>query len=170
MDSYDFGRYMGRPTSPPLPDEHSGGYLPQMPAYSDTSSSGRSSGVPHFGGSVTGYSSASQPTLSRGPSTFHTPEEKSAMVAAWRASGETQAEFAKRAGIPPSSFCLWVKQAGGSSQSRYAEIAEERQAKVVRDWRASGETKSKYSRRTNIPRTTLNEWIKKYENSSRYAR
>ncbi len=182
MDSYDFGRYLGRPASPPLPDGYSGDYLPQMPAYRDTSPSGRSSGVPQpidFGGSASGYrgasqsrhtsvpqfeyGSASQRTSSRGQRTSYTPAEKYAMVTNWRASGERQADYARRAGIPPSSFCVWIKEAGGSSQNLYAEKVAERQSKVVRDWRDSGETRTDYAKRKNIPITTFRKWIKKYE-------
>ncbi|MEJ2446162.1 MAG: hypothetical protein P8Y42_22380 [Exilibacterium sp.] len=199
MDSYDFGRYLGRPASPPLPDEHSGDYLPQMPAYSDTSPSGRSSGVPQpidFGGSASGYSGASQsrhtsvPPIEYGSASqnggatgssasqrtssrrgySYPDEEKSAMLTAWRDSEESQSAFCKRKGIPRTTFLGWIKEAGVSSKSRLAERVAERRSKTVSDWRDSGETQIEFSRRTGVPISTLQYWIKKYEGSSRDAR
>ncbi len=148
MDSYDFSRYLGRPASPPLPDGHSGDYLPQMPAYSDTSPSGCSSGVPQpidFGGSVTGYccdasqsqhSSVPQIEYGSAPQSggatggsasqrtssrrgySYPNEEKSAMLTAWRDSEESQSAFCKRKGIPRTTFVGWVKEAEAGGSSQ----------------------------------------------------
>ncbi len=200
MDSYDFSRYLGRPASPPLPDGYSGGYLPQMPAYSDTSPSGHSSGVPQpidFGGSVTGYSSdasqsrrtsvppieygsASQSGGATGSSAsqrtssrrgYTYPDEvKSAMLTAWRDSEESKSAFCKRKGIPRTTFLGWIKEAGVSSKSRLAERAAERRSKTVSDWKTSGETQIEFSRRTGVPISTLQYWINQENDSSRDAR
>ncbi len=173
MDSYDFSRYMGRPVSPPLPEDYSMGYLPQMPAYGDTSPSGRSSGVPQpidFGGSSSGFSGASQRTSSQGPR-IHQPEERAAAVARWRASGKTQKDFAESIAIPRTTFRQWIIEADYPTRSNIKYPPEEKSA-ALRQWHASKETEtqSEFSRRIGVPLATLRNWIRKENNSSKGAR
>ncbi len=197
MDSYFFGRYMGRPASPPLPDEYSGGYLPQMPAYSDTSPSGRSSGVAQpidFGGSVSGYSGASQsrhtsvPPIEYGSASQsggatgssasqrtstrrgrYSDEEKSIALSDWQASKETETQeaFSKRTGIPIRTLRNWIWQAEVSVPSHHNSYTPEEKSIALSDWQASKETEtqSAFSERTGIPIRTLQNWIRQAEGS-----
>ncbi len=169
MDSYDFSRYLGRPTSPPLPDEYSGGYLPQMPAYSDASPSERSSGVPQsidFGGSVTGYSSdASQSRHTSVPPmpaySDTSPNGRSSGVPqpidfGGSASGYSGASQSRRTRVPQIEYGSASQPT--SSQGPRIHPPEERAAAVAR-WRASGKTQKDFAESIAIPRTTFREWI-----------
>ncbi len=200
MDSYFFGWYLGRPASPPLPDGYTGDYLPQMPAYSDASQSGRSSGVPQpidFGGSVTGYSSdtsqsrhssvtpieydgASQQTSSQShrPRRTYTAEDRAAVVANWRNSEEPQRVYARSIGIPNTTLRGWIEEAGSSAKSRPSTThsrnyyTPEEKSATLSEWQARRKTESlaAFSERTGIPRRTLQEWIKQEKDSSKGAR
>ncbi len=189
MDSYNFSRESGRPASPPLPEDYSMGYLPQMATYSGSTQS-RNTSVPQpidFGGSASGYSSASQsrrtsvPPISYGSSSHgitYTPEYRSTVVTSWRSSNESQTVFARRIGIPQSTLSDWIQEAGSSSQSRpramhnRTHYTAEYKSAVLSAWRSrgEGETQADFSKRTGIPASTLQAWVNKSEGSSRDAR
>ncbi len=192
MDSYFFGWYLGRPASPPLPDEYSGGYLPQMPAYSDASPSGRSSGVPQpidFGGSVTGYSSdasqsrhtsvppieyggatgssASQPTSSERRRPF-TDEEKSRMLSGLQQAldnGSTMRKYAAQIGISQGNLSNWRSEAQGSLKGNYRRFTDEEKSRAVREMLDRKCTPDEYSRETRIPISNLRRWIAQSEST-----
>ncbi len=143
MDSYFFGWYLGRPASPPLPDEHSGGYLPQMPPYSGASQSQNTS-VPQpidFGGSASGYSSASQSRRTSVP-----PIEYGSSSRSGRTTGS----------------------GSRASQRTYRDYPDEVKSRALSEMQqevASGGTIKSYASRSTIPYATLTSWYSKISGS-----
>ncbi|MEJ2446103.1 MAG: hypothetical protein P8Y42_22075 [Exilibacterium sp.] len=164
-----------------------------MPAYSDTSPSGRSSGVPQpidFGGSASAYSGASQSrhtsvspieygsasqsggatgsSASQRTSTRrgrYSDEEKSKAISAWQVSKETQPAFSKRTGIPLRTLQKWIGQAKVSVPSQRNNYTPEEKSRALSDLQASKETQPAFSKRTGIPIRTLQNWIRQAEGS-----
>ncbi len=138
MDSYSYAWYMNTPASPPLPDEHSGGYLPQMPPYNGTSQSQNTS-VPQpidFGSSVTGYSGdASQSRHSSVP-----PIEYGSSSRAGRTTGSGSS---------------------ASQQTIRQQYPDEVKSKALSEMQqevARGGTLKSYADRSTIPYVTLKNW------------
>ncbi len=198
MDSYDFSRRTGRPVSPPLPEDYSMDYLPQMATYSSSTQSQHTSvSQPiDFDGSTSMYTGATQsrhtsaPQIEYGSASQgtsmqshltrgrHTPEYRSAMALSWRSSNESQAAFARRIGIPQTTLSDWIKEAGSSSQSRprampsRSHYTAEYKSAALSEWRARRETETyvDIATRMGIPAGTFHKWIVKSEGSSRGAR
>ncbi len=155
MDSYHLSSLTNRPASEPIPDLNLPSLpdlnLPLTPADSDTSPSGRSSGVPQpidFGGSgasqsrrtsvpqieygnasqnggATG-SSASQRTSSRSPRTY-TEEEKSRAISGLQQALENKSstrKYSKYIGIPRTTLRRWQLEVRGSLQSQRTDTDE----------------------------------------------
>ncbi len=179
MDSYDFSRETGRPVSPPLPEDYSMDYLPQMSTYSGSTQS-RNTSVSQpidYGGSTSRYTGATQSRGTSVPPTY-TPEYRSTVVTGWRSSNESQKAYARRIGLPPSTLSDWVREESSSTQSRpYATqsrtqyTAEDRSA-ALSVWRSrgEGETYGDVAPRVGIPVNTLYKWVQKSEGTSRGGR
>ncbi len=142
MDSYDFSRRTGRPVSPPLPEDYSMDYLPQMSTYSGSTQSQNAS-VPQsidFGGSTSRYTGATQSQNTSVPQIIDFGGSTS------RYTGATQSRHTS------------VSQ-GTSTQSYRAYPPEYRYA-AVSSWRNSGGTSQRaYAEGIGVPRSTFRDWV-----------
>ncbi len=154
MDSYDFSRETGRPVSPPLPEDYSMGYLPQMSTYSGASQS-RNTSVPQpidFGGTASGYSGSSQ--------------SRSTSVPQIEYGGVSQSGGTSR--VSQSGGTSRVSQSGGTSRvslrpSRYGQNTEDVRSKILSELHeemASGGSIKSYAKRTGYSYDTLKSWHK----------
>ncbi len=153
MDSYDFSRETGRPVSPPLPEDYSMSYLPQMATYSGSTQS-RNTSVSRpidFGGSTSRYTGATQ---SRNTSVSQ-PIDFGGSTS--RYTGATQSR--RTSG----------QQISLASSSQRPIYTPEYRSSVVTSWRSSNESQLAYARRIGLPPSTLGDWVRE-EGSSTQSR
>ncbi len=150
MDSYDFSRRTGRPVSPPLPENYSMDYLPQMPTYSGSTQS-RNTSVPQpidFGGSTSRYTGATQSRNTSVPQLIDFGGSTS------RYTGATQS---RHTSVPPIEY--GSASQGTSTQSHRAYPPEYRYA-AVSSWQNSGGTSQRaYAEGIGVPRSTFRDWV-----------
>ncbi len=187
MDSYSYAQFMNIPTSPPLPDEHSGGYLPQMPPYSDDSQSQNTS-VPQpidFGGSASGHAGPSQsrhtsvPPIEYGSSSRNGRTTGSGSRASQRtirrypdevkskvlseiqeetASGRTLKSYADRSTIPYETLKNWHRSITTRGHHTYSDEVKSKTRSEIQEEMARGGTLKSYAERSTIPYSTLRAW------------
>ncbi len=146
MDSYFYSWFMNIPTSPPLPDEYSGGYLPQMPPYSDASQSQNTS-VPQpidFGGSASGYNGASQSQHTSVP-----PIDYGSSSQSGGAIGDSASQSGGAIGSSASQRTI---------RQQYPEEVKSKALSEMQQEVARGGTLKSYADRSPIPYDTLKNW------------
>ncbi len=157
MDSYDFSRETGRPVSPPLPEDYSMGYLPQMSTYSGVSQS-RNTSVPEpidFGGSVSEYNGSSQSRNTSVPQPIDFGGSTS------RYTGATQSRNTSVPLIEYGSSSQSGRTTGSGSRTNTRYHSDEVKTKALSEMQqevARGGTIRSYASRSTIPYATLSWW------------
>ncbi len=160
MDSYDFSRETGRPVSPPLPEDYSMGYLPQMSTYSGASQS-RTTSVPQpidFGGTASGYSGASQSRNTSVPQI-----EYGGSASGYNGSSQSRRTSAPLIEYGSSSQSGRTTGSGSraSQQTNARYHSDEVKSKALSEMQqelARGGTIRSYASRSTIPYATLTWW------------
>ncbi len=178
MDNYTYAQLTGRAQSPPLPEEHTAGYLPQISSYSGSSNTRAPQTITYGDGastytgtSVVEYGSGSTrtstlpstraPTLpsTRAP-TLLTRTEALAGLQAELASGGTIKSYSEKSGIAYGTIRVWNNQAGGSTRTHRTYTNEFRASTLSRleEHLSTGGSLNSYSRISGIPKRTLEYW------------
>ncbi|MEJ2416330.1 MAG: transposase, partial [Exilibacterium sp.] len=190
MDSYDFSRETGRPVSPPLPEDYSMDYLPQMATYSGSTQS-RNTSVSQpidFGGSTSRYTGTTQsrgtsvPQIEYGGNTSRytgATQSRGTSVPQIEYGGSTSrytgATQSRRTNVQQIGYGS-VSQSGGATGSSASQrtstrigvpiYTDEEKSQAISGWRESGLSQKDYASSIGVPQSTFHVWTRQASSSN----